>query len=167
MTPSLQCPAPVLRPGAQGIARVAVDDVNAQLTVTFHRPVTQAYLLNPRSYTLTGGQRLFPRVLEADLVGAMSVLLTLDQTGDFSIYTLTVSGADIDPFSAATNSASAWPVTIPSIAAFRPRSRPLPRSCRFTSTIWPRTIPASARRCSTSFRRACPNGPSATKLTSA
>ena len=109
ITPSIQCPSPVLRPGAQGIARVAVDDVNAQLIVAFRAPITlpqQSYLFNPLSYTLTGGQRLFPRVLKADPYNATSppgpdggtVLVTLDGEGDFSIYTLTVSGPDIDPF---------------------------------------------------------------------
>src|SRR6185369_2139264 len=61
----------------------------------------------PRSYSLSGGQRLFPRVLEArmhnppgtppDLFNRR-ILLQLNQTGDFSIYTLFVSAAGIDPF---------------------------------------------------------------------
>jgi hypothetical protein len=97
-----------LPPGAQGIARVAVDDARAQLVVTFYRPITlqQSYLSNPHSYSLTGGQRLFPHVLKAEIypqtsppeLGNPRVLLTLDGLGDFSIYTLTVSGPDIDPF---------------------------------------------------------------------
>jgi hypothetical protein len=105
---SLQCPQPELRPGAQGLARVAVDDRNATLVVTFLRPIAlpaQAYLLDPRSYTLTGGQRRFPRVLTATPLTATppdptrpQVRLTLDILGDFSVYTLTVSGPDIDPF---------------------------------------------------------------------
>lgn len=99
-TPSLVCPSPVLRPGGQAIDRVAVDDANAQITVVFLAPITpaqQTYMLNPLSYTLTGGQRLFPRILSAALT-PQGVLLSLDQTGDFSIYTLTVSGPDIDLF---------------------------------------------------------------------
>ena len=106
--PSLACPTPGLSPSAQGIARVAVDDVRAQLIVTFYQPVTplRPYLLDPRSYSLTGGQRLFPHVLKAEPYPPTSppelvnqrVLLTLDGLGDFSIYTLTVSGPDIDPF---------------------------------------------------------------------
>jgi hypothetical protein len=98
----------VLAAGAQGIARVAVDDANALLTVTFLTPITppqQLYLTNPLSYTLTGGRRLFPRILNATLTPPssppgpnQSVLLTLNTLGDFSIYTLTVNGPDIDPF---------------------------------------------------------------------
>lgn len=109
ISPSVDCPAPILAPGAQGIARVAVDDTNARLLVTFLTSFAlspPAYLLNPLSYGLTGGQRLFPRILAATLPppgsplssGNRSVVLTLDSLGDFSIYTLTVSGPDIDPF---------------------------------------------------------------------
>lgn len=102
--PTIVCPTPQLPAGAQGIARVAVDDERALLTVTFERPIpaAQTYLSDPRSYSLTGGQRLFPRILsaafETPLPGATRVLLQLDQAGDFSVYTLTVSGPDIDPF---------------------------------------------------------------------
>ena len=107
--PSIQCPDAKLRPGAQGIKRVAVDDANARLTVLFRVPIAagqQSYLFKPQSYSLTGGQRLFPRILKAEPSKRssppgpddQSVLLTLDGPGDFSIYTLTVSGPDIDPF---------------------------------------------------------------------
>ena len=102
-TPSLRCPSPVLQAGMQGIARVAVDDALSQLTVVFLAPLTPpqaVYMLNPLSYSLTGGQRLFPKVLTAAST-PQGVRLTLDQTGDFSIYTLTVNGFDIDPFFAA------------------------------------------------------------------
>lgn len=108
LSPSIACPSPALAPGAQGIARVAVDDVNARLIVTFMTRFPASppgYLLNPLSYTLTGGQRLFPRILSANLASSSPpnsdnpmVVLTLDQSGDFSIYTLTVNGPDIDPF---------------------------------------------------------------------
>ncbi len=108
LTPSIQCPAPVPGPGSQGIVRVAVDDANAKLTVVFLAPIVlpdQAFLLNPLSYSLTGGQRLFPRILKAEVAPPTSppssnpsVILTLDSEGDFSIYTLTVSGPKIDPF---------------------------------------------------------------------
>ena len=109
LSPSIRCPAPNLAPGAQGVARVAVDDANSKLTVMFLAPLTASqakYLGNPLSYTLTGGQRLFPRILSATLPlqtsppgpDAQSVVLTLDELGDFSIYTLTVNGPDIDPF---------------------------------------------------------------------
>lgn len=96
--PSLQCPAPV--PHGQGILRVAVDDAAARLTVGFLAPITPAqltYLLNPLSYALTGGVRIFPRVLAA-VSDPRGIRLQLDQTGDFSIYTLIVNGPDIDPF---------------------------------------------------------------------
>jgi hypothetical protein len=93
----------------QGIERIAVDDARAQLLVTFYRPITlplESYLLQATSYTLTGGRRLFPHVIKAEISppasppqsGSQQVLLTLDGLGDFSVYTLTVSGADIDPF---------------------------------------------------------------------
>jgi hypothetical protein len=108
--PTIACPAPALPPGAQGLDRVAVDDAALRLVATFARPVAlpaQSYLLDPRSYTLSGGQRLFPRVIAAalfdppgtpaDLAGRR-VALTLSELGDFSIYTLTVSGPDLDPF---------------------------------------------------------------------
>lgn len=108
LSPTIQCPTPVLAPGAQGIARVAVDDANAKLIVTFLNPITslqQTYLSNALSYTLTGGQRLFPRIVTAAMPTPTSppsanqtVVLTLSGLGDFSIYTLTVNGSDIDPF---------------------------------------------------------------------
>jgi hypothetical protein len=108
IAPSIQCTNATLHPGAQGIKRVAVDDINARLTVVFLAPITpqQSYLFKPQSYSLTGGQRLFPRLLKAEpnILASPpgpqepSVLLTLDGPGDFSIYTLTVSGPDIDPF---------------------------------------------------------------------
>jgi hypothetical protein len=108
IVPAIQCANATLHPGTQGIKRVAVDDSNARLTVVFLAPITsqQSYLFKPQSYSLTGGQRLFPRLLKAE-PGALasppgfqepSVMLTLDGPGDFSIYTLTVSGPDIDPF---------------------------------------------------------------------
>ncbi len=108
-SPSIQCPHPEPRPGAQGIARVAVDDRLARLVVTFLRPIalpSESYLFDPRSYSLTGGQRRFPRVLTAEPFSTTSppdlvrpqVRLALDELGDFSVYTLTVSGPDIDPF---------------------------------------------------------------------
>ena len=105
----LLCPGAELHAGMQGIERVAVDDAHAQLLVTFYRPIVlplKSYLLQPATYTLTGGQRLFPRVLAAATwpvtsppsSGTSQVLLTLDGLGDFSVYTLSVSGPDIDPF---------------------------------------------------------------------
>jgi hypothetical protein len=109
IAPSIQCANASLHPGMQGIKRVTVDDLNARLTVVFLAPITspqETYLLKPQSYSLTGGQRIFPRLLKAEPnIPASppgpeepSVLLTLDGPGDFSIYTLTVSGPDIDAF---------------------------------------------------------------------
>jgi hypothetical protein len=107
--PTIACTAPVLHAGAQGIERIAVDDGQAQLVVTFFRTIVlpaESYLFQAGNFTLTGGQRLFPVVLSAALQppqsppspgGPRQVLLTLDTIGDFSIYTLTVNGPDIDP----------------------------------------------------------------------
>src|SRR5271166_5785350 len=107
--PGIHCPNPNLHPGMQGIERVAVDDAHAQLLVTFFPPPAPPLgpdLLQPASYSLSGGQRLFPQVIRAELwppssppsSAARQVLLTLDGLGDFSIYSLTVGGAEIDPF---------------------------------------------------------------------
>ena len=108
--PSIECPDPVLPGGAQGLLRVAVDDALSQLVVTFAgviTPAQQTYLLDPRSFALSGGQRLFPRVISARLhnppgtpldLRDRRILLQLNQPGDFSVYTLSVSGEDIDPF---------------------------------------------------------------------
>ena len=93
--PTIECPDPVLPLGSQGLLRVAVDDVAAQLVLTFAGVITlaqQAGLLNPRSYSLSGGQRLFPRVLEARMHNPPGtppelfnrrILLQLNQAGDF------------------------------------------------------------------------------------
>jgi len=108
ISPTINCPNAVVRADAQGIERVAVDDQQAQLLVTFFHTILipqESYLLSPASYTLTGGQRLFPHVIKAEVPPpssppeptARQILLTLDGEGDFSIYTLTVSGPDIDP----------------------------------------------------------------------
>jgi hypothetical protein len=109
LTPSIVCPDPQPAPGMQGLALVAVDDTNAQLLVTLLGPIVlprDQSLLEARSYTLTGGQSIFPRVTAADLLGPASppfgnttqILLTLTAIGDFSVYTLSVTGASIDPF---------------------------------------------------------------------
>src|SRR5260370_13535952 len=66
----LNCPAPVIHAGAQGIKRVAVDDTTAALTVELYKQIANpatAYELNVRSYSLTGGARPFPRILAAEL----------------------------------------------------------------------------------------------------
>ena len=108
--PTIACPGPELRSGAQGLARVAVDDQAARLVVTFLRPIVlpaETYVLSPRAYVLTGGARLFPRILSASLYNPSGtppdlldhrVLIQLDSLGDFSIYTLSIVGSDVDPF---------------------------------------------------------------------
>jgi hypothetical protein len=107
--PGIVCPDPQLGAGMQGIARIAVDDANAVLLVTFQRPIMlpqDAFLLDVRNYVLTGGASIFPRVTSAQLSGVgsppftdePSILLGLTALGDFSVYTLTVSGPSIDPF---------------------------------------------------------------------
>ncbi|HYK05714.1 MAG TPA: baseplate J/gp47 family protein [Thermoanaerobaculia bacterium] len=110
--PSIRCPRASIAENAQGILRVEVHDDTAQLVVRFAQDVSdpsQAFLFQPGSYTLTGGDRIFPRVVSvapapfnppgtpAALIDRR-VLLQLDRIGDFSIYTLTVSGPGLDPF---------------------------------------------------------------------
>jgi hypothetical protein len=92
----------------QGILRVAVDELAPRLSVVFQAPIVlpdQSFLQNPLNYSLTGGERIRPRVLKAEIAPPASppqsnpsVTLTLDTIGDFSVYTLTVSGPNIDPF---------------------------------------------------------------------
>jgi hypothetical protein len=114
VSPSIRCPLLEPPPGVQGILRVAVLDAVGgsgppRLAVTFAQPVgalQQQDVANPRNYTLTGGQRLSPRVISATLnptgtpAGLLNqfVELALDIEGDFSIYTLSLSAAGIDPF---------------------------------------------------------------------
>ncbi len=106
LRPAIDCPSPTLAPGAQGIERVAVDDAQAQLIVTFVRAIAPgelAALLQRGSYTLTGGARIFPRILSAALPAVpdplnRTIVLALDVIGDFSIYTLTVTAPEVDPF---------------------------------------------------------------------
>ena len=106
LRPTIDCPAPRLEPGAQGVERVAVDDGAARLAITFVRtiaPAERPVLLQTASYTLTGGARIFPRILTAELPATpdplgRTIVLTLDGIGDFSVYTLSVNAPGIDPF---------------------------------------------------------------------
>jgi Baseplate J-like protein len=106
LRPAIDCPAPKLAPGAQGIERVAVDDAKAQLVVTFVRAIAPGELpalLQRGSWTLTGGARIFPRILSAALPAApdplnRTIVLALDVIGDFSVYTLSAGAPGIDPF---------------------------------------------------------------------
>jgi hypothetical protein len=95
-------------PGTQGLARVVALDDLVTVTVVFKTPLSAAQklaMLDPKAYTLTGGQRLFPRVTGVSLnpPGTPAseqdrrVQLALDGPGDFSTYTLTVSGPGLDP----------------------------------------------------------------------
>jgi len=94
----IDCPQPTLRPGAQGMLRVEVSADQRTLTVTFATAITAA-LLDPARFTLTGGRRVHPQVVQATGVsGAVTADLGLDQPGDFSIYMLTLLGDDVDPF---------------------------------------------------------------------
>ncbi len=101
IAPSLAGPDPELHPGMQGILRVAVGDREPRLLVTLGQPPAgeSAYALDERHYTLTGGQQVFPRITGARLAQPQGnvVELTLDRRGDSSLYTLTLSGAKVDP----------------------------------------------------------------------
>jgi hypothetical protein len=106
--PILDCPVSAPRPGTLGLLRVGVDDANARLLVTFEfkNAATGADLplpptaLDAHRYSITGGARRFPHVVKAESVAGSDrqVLLTLDQIGDFSIYTLTFVDPNVDPF---------------------------------------------------------------------
>jgi hypothetical protein len=105
--PILDCPASAPRPNTLGLMRVAVDDANVQLVVTFeHEDETGTDLplppvvLEVNRYTITGGERRFPHVLAANAIPGddQRIRLTLDQIGDFSVYTLTFSDPLVDPF---------------------------------------------------------------------
>src|SRR5947209_17351318 len=106
--PAIRCPNATLTPGAQGIVRVTVLDDTAQLIVRFANTIAAPTpLLLASSYTLSGGERIFPRILSATIYNPTGtpaalqdrrVLLQLDRIGDFSTYTLTVSDAGLDPF---------------------------------------------------------------------
>jgi hypothetical protein len=90
----------VPRTNSQGLGAVEVSHDQKQLTVTFIKDVPLgSRLFEPGTYALTGGRRLHPRVLAVTSGASLNQLvLHLDQPGDFSIYTLTVSSSDIDPF---------------------------------------------------------------------
>jgi hypothetical protein len=105
--PPLSCAPSAPRRGTLGLRRVAVDDALGTLTATFElkdatgvdQPLPP-FVLDPRSYSLTGGHRCFPHIVEVnpDALSDRRVILTLDTGGDFSIYTLTISGTGLDPF---------------------------------------------------------------------
>lgn len=97
--PALRCPAEALEPGKQGLGPIAVDDARATLAVTFLADLTSAqlaYLKRSGSYALTGGHRRHPRVVAVDPPVGRTVTLRLNEIGDFSVYTLVVTGPDID-----------------------------------------------------------------------
>src|SRR3954452_11576048 len=106
--PILDCPVSAPRPGTLGMLRVSVDDANALLLVTFEfKDATTsadiplpATVLDAHRYSITGGTRRFPHVVKAEtVVGSdRQVLLSLDQIGDFSVYTLTFVDPNVDPF---------------------------------------------------------------------
>jgi predicted phage baseplate assembly protein len=102
--PALDCPAPALAQGMVGLKRVDVSDTDTVLTVTFEPPFpppAHPELLlevqDPRNWALTGGARLHPQIVEVEPGGTDGVVLTLDQGGDFSVYSLTLLGDRVDP----------------------------------------------------------------------
>ncbi len=101
--PAISCPRPVPRASSQGLAAVEVSHDQRELVVTFIADVPAgSSLFDGGRYSLTGGRRLHPRVVAVTSdVRPNQLVLRLDQPGDFSIYTLTVRGPDIDPFFAA------------------------------------------------------------------
>lgn len=105
--PPLACSAPRPQPGTQGIARIAVDDASATITVTFLHDLTpqeQQYAYDASAYVLTGGEVIFPKIMAASKSGARAAVLQLDRIGDFSAYLLAVRGFDVvDPFFASAS----------------------------------------------------------------
>src|SRR6478735_4337796 len=81
--PILDCPVSAPRPGTLGLMRVAVDDANARLVVTFEF-----------KNAATGVDLALPAAAGSD----RKIALSLDQIGDFSVYTLTFSDPNVDPF---------------------------------------------------------------------
>jgi hypothetical protein len=99
MTTPIACAHAVPRVNSQGLDGIEVSHDQRSLTVRLLADVSSGSpLLDPASYTLTGGRRLHPRVTNVALGAPKQVVLTLDQPGDFSLYTLTVRGDRIDPF---------------------------------------------------------------------
>lgn len=115
--PSIHCPNATPAAGKQGMLRISflpaadgsVDET--KLVVTFIQPIaTTPFLLEVRSYSMTGGQRIFPRIVSVEKYppdmphdfSHDSVVLKLNEVGDFSVYTLTVNepedGQELDPF---------------------------------------------------------------------
>jgi hypothetical protein len=100
---NISCPEPSIQPGAVGIRTVeAHEDATPPLLIVTLMPADAvalaSELLDRRRYSLTGGARLHPRVT-AVRPGQRGdqVILELDGLGDFSVYTLTVSGSSVDP----------------------------------------------------------------------
>ena len=102
--PELVCPDPLLQPGAVGISSVEVDEADSppRLVVTLvpEDAVARApWLLERRSYALTGGARLHPHVVGVEATDRVDrVAVVLDAVGDFSVYTLSLLGTGADPF---------------------------------------------------------------------
>lgn len=104
--PSIHCPNAVPGPGL-GIQRIVVDDNARKLLVTFTKKANEltdeqkTRLRSPSAYALTGGSRIFPRIVSVEISAAPAEItaeLQLDEIGDFSIYTLTIGGPDVDSF---------------------------------------------------------------------
>ncbi len=108
---SIHCPGAEPPDGKQGIKRIAVGlpgsgasdpDREKHLIVTYYEAPGLS-LCQADAYRITGGHRLFPRVIDAKPYSTAEpqVKLTLDQVGDFSVYTLTARGVD-PPFDSRT-----------------------------------------------------------------
>jgi hypothetical protein len=110
----IDCPEPNLIPGMVGLKRVDVSDTDTELTVTFEgvfppteHPELADEVVDPRKWALTGGTRLHPRITAVSYVNpphtpiqpvaGVAVTLKLDQGGDFSVYSLTLTVEHVDP----------------------------------------------------------------------
>jgi hypothetical protein len=126
MTTPIACAHAVPRANSQGLDGIEVSHDQRSLTVRFLVPVpVNSPLLDPAQYTLTGGRRLHPRVTSVAPASAKELVLTLDQPGDFSIYTLAVRDDHLDPFFAAKR--FSFKIECEDPFDCRPAPAPLPR----------------------------------------
>ena len=103
MSTPLDCADPILAAGTVGLSSVAVHGAPDSALVVTLVPADalqrEPALLDARSWSLTGGARLYPQIRSAERgASAAEVVLGLDAEGDFSIYTLTASAPAVDPF---------------------------------------------------------------------
>jgi hypothetical protein len=92
------CPTPLLRPGAVGLERVEVQFPTTLIATFLLSGIGLGTLQKKERYVLTGGARRHPKVVDvAPGPGPNQLTLTVDTAGDFSVYTLTLLGDDVDP----------------------------------------------------------------------